>query len=131
MRRQLLVTAIFFVSCIACYPASTREILLNLDSDQPALYEFLNKSFEFLPDPNAPKETKMSIVDQVDPAKGMRYQVYLRARRKGDADKILFDITLNYIEVGYNKTGKPAFPPDSVRAIPRIESVTIAQSPTK
>lgn len=106
-------------------------MLLNLISDQPALYDFLNKSFDFSPDPNAPKETKAAIVGQSDPAKGMRYQVYLQAQRKSDAANTFFDITLNYIEVGYDKAGKPAFPPASVRAIPRIESVTIAQSETK
>jgi hypothetical protein len=131
MRQTFLITTFLVSFCAGGCPASTQEMLLNLISDQPALYDFLNKSFDFSPDPNAPKETKAAIVGQSDPAKGMRYQVYLQAQRKSDAANTFFDITLNYIEVGYDKAGKPAFPPASVRAIPRIESVTIAQSETK
>jgi len=132
MRRNLLISTFLVFFSVTAFAASTEEILLNLSSDQPALYDFLNKSFVFTADPKASKEIKTTIVDPNDPAKGIRYQVHLNAQRKGDDDtNILFEITLNYIEIGYDKRGEPAFPPQSVRSVPRIESVTIAQSKEK
>ena len=131
MPHQLLITLLCLLSYSACYSASTRDYFLNLQADQPALYDLLDNGFDFMPDSSAKKETKMIIVDKADPAQGMRYQIHILALRKGDDKKTLFDIILNYIEVGYNKAGKPAFPPDSVRSIPRIESVTISQHARK
>ena len=103
---------------------------MNLQSDQPGLYDFLHKSFELSVDSNAPKSTKMTLVDPADPAKGMRYQTHILGQRKGKPGES-FNIVLNFIEFGYDKSGKPAFPPKSVRNIPHIESVTISEATLK
>lgn len=130
MHHLFLILVIWGATCGISHTALPDGILMNLKSDQPGLYDFLDKSFELSVDSNAAKPTKMTLIDPADPAKGMRYQKHLLGQRKGKPNEC-FSIILNFIEFGYDKSGKPAFPPKSVRNIPHIESATISEATLK